>query len=88
MNTDAIIESLLFVSGDGLAVSTISEILEISEKEVAKAIENLKKYYIENNRGIEITEYDGYVQLKTTEENFLYVSKLAESKRKQETGTI
>ena len=83
MNIDTIIESLLFVSGDSLAVSQIAEILEISDDEVAKAVDKLKNYYIKNKRGIEITEYDGYVQLKTTEDNFLYVSKLAESKRKQ-----
>ena len=83
MNIDTIIESLLFVSGDGLAVSHIAEILEIPENEVQAAVEKLKKYYIKNNRGIELAEYDGYIQLKTTEDNFLYVSKLAESKRKQ-----
>jgi len=83
MNIETIIESLLFVSGDGLAISHIAEILESSEEEIISSVNNLKDYYIKNNRGIEIVEYDGYVQLKTTEENFLYVSKLAESKRKQ-----
>lgn len=34
MNIDAVIESLLFVAGDGLAISHISEILEIDEDEV------------------------------------------------------
>lgn len=83
MNIDAVIESLLFVSGDGLALSHIAEILEISENETREYVDRLKEYYKKNNRGIEIVEYDGYIQLKTPEDNFIYVTKLAESKRKQ-----
>lgn len=83
MNIDAVIESLLFVSGDGLSISHIAEILEISESEVKCAVDKLKDFYKSQNRGLEITEYDGYIQLKTPEENFIYVTKLAESKRKQ-----
>ncbi len=83
MNIDAVIESLLFVAGDGLAVSHIAEILEIDEDEVRVNVDKLKAFYKENNRGLEIVEYDGFIQLKTPEEHFIYVTKLAESKRKQ-----
>lgn len=83
MNIDAVIESLLFVAGDGLAISHIAEILEIDENEVKVHVDKLKAFYKENNRGLEIVEYDGFVQLKTPEEHFIYVTKLAESKRKQ-----
>ncbi|MBO5734348.1 MAG: SMC-Scp complex subunit ScpB [Clostridia bacterium] len=83
MNIDAVIESLLFVSGDGLAISQIAEILEITEEETKKQVDKLKVFYKDNKRGIEIVEYDGYIQLKTPGDNFLYVTKLAESKRKQ-----
>ena len=83
MNIDAVIESLLFVSGDGIEISHIAEILEISESDVRKHVEELKSFYKENKRGLEICEYDGYIQLKTPEENFIYVTRLAESKRKQ-----
>jgi len=83
MNIDAVIESLLFVSGDGLAISHIAEILELSDDEIRKSVDKLKDFYKSNNRGLEIAEYDGYIQLKTPEENFIYVTKLAESKRKQ-----
>ncbi len=83
MNIDAVIESLLFVSGDGLALSHIAEILELTEEETREYVDKLKSYYKEQKRGIEIVEYDGYIQLKTPEDSFLYVTKLAESKRKQ-----
>lgn len=83
MNISSVLESLLFVSGDGVTVSQLSEILEISEDEVRAQIEMLKNYYSEHGRGITVAMYDEYVQLKTVEENFPYVSKLAEAKKKQ-----
>ncbi len=83
MNIDAVIESLLFVSGDGLAISHIADILEISESDVRENVDKLSAFYKANERGITIVEYDGYIQLKTPEENFLYVTRLAETKRKQ-----
>lgn len=83
MNIDTVIESLLFVSGDGLALSSIAEILEITEEEARVQVDKLKNFYTKQKRGIEIVEYDGYIQLKTPEDNFLYVAKLAEAKRKQ-----
>ena len=83
MNIDAVIESLLFISGDGLSISHIAEILELPEDEIKKNVDKLKEFYKSNARGLEIAEYDGYIQLKTPEENFIHVAKLAESKRKQ-----
>lgn len=83
MNTSAILESLLFVSGDGITISQLAEILELTSKEICAEVEALKQYYEENNRGITVVQYDEYVQLKTVDANFNYVSKLAETKRKQ-----
>lgn len=82
MNISSVLESLLFVAGDGITVSQLAEILEISEKEVVSAADKLKSYYEEEKRGITLVRYDEYVQLKTVEENFTYVNRLAESKRK------
>jgi len=83
MNISSVLESLLFVSGDGVTRSQLSEILEITEKEVDEQIELLKESYRVQDRGITVAEYDEYVQLKTVEENFGFVTKLAESKKKQ-----
>lgn len=83
MNISSVLESLLFVSGDGVTKSQLSEILEISEKEVNEQIKLLKDLYQSQERGITIAEYDEYVQLKTVEANFSYVTKLAEAKKKQ-----
>ncbi len=82
MSISSILESLLFVSGDGITISQLSEVLEISEKEVMTEIEGLKNYYKINERGLTVVMYDDYAQLKTVSENFDFVNKLAESKRK------
>ena len=82
MNISAVLESLLFVAGDGIAISQLAEILELSEEEVLAQTEALKSFYESNGRGITVVTYDNCVQLKTTEENFVYVNKLAESKKK------
>ncbi len=83
MNISSVLESLLFVSGDGITRSQLSEILEIPEEEIQTHIDALRDFYKAQNRGITVVEYDEYVQLKTIEENFSYVTKLAESKKKQ-----
>lgn len=82
MNISSVLESLLFVSGDGVTISQLAEILEIPADEVLLQIKELKKFYEANGRGITVVMYDEYVQLKTVEENFTYVNRLAESKKK------
>lgn len=83
MNISSVLESLLFVSGDGITKSQLSEILEIPEKELQLHIDALKDACKIQGRGITVSEYDDYVQLKTIEDNFSYIAKLSESKKKQ-----
>lgn len=82
MNISSVLESLLFVSGDGVTISQLAEILELSADDVLGQIAELKTFYETNRRGITVVQYDEYVQLKTVEENFIYVNRLAESKKK------
>lgn len=82
MNISSILESLLFVSGDGITIAQLSEILECSKNDILSHIDSLKKFYEVNKRGITVVQYGEYVQLKTAEDNFPFVNKLAESKRK------
>lgn len=80
---DAIIESILFAAGDSISKSQLAEILEISEKKVEDEVEKLKKFYKENERGFKIIEIEDEYQLCTTEENFKYIQKIKEPKRRQ-----
>lgn len=60
-NLENILEGLLFVSGDGLDKSYISEKLEIDKKELDKAINILKEKYKECC-GIHLIEYKNSIQ--------------------------
>jgi len=85
MNFDAcsLLESLLFAAGDSVPKSQLAEILEISEKEVEKQIEKLRKFYKDNGRGFKIIEIEDEYQLCTVEENFRYIQSIKEPKRRQ-----
>ena len=60
-NLEKIIEGILFVSGDGVSFDDIADKLEISKKDVTKAIDNLKEEY--KNKGINIVLYKGKAQM-------------------------
>lgn len=73
INLKEIILSVLFVAGDGIEKSFISEKLEVNEKEVEKAIKELKEEYI-GEKGIHIIEYKNKVQLASNPSYAEYIS--------------
>ena len=58
---DEILESLLFVSGDGISISEIVNLLELQNSEVKQSITRLKKKY-SGKCGIHLLNYNGKVQ--------------------------
>ncbi len=62
LNLKEVVLSILFVAGDGIEKDFIAEKLEVSNKELDKAIAELKKEYAED-KGIHIIEYKNKVQL-------------------------
>ncbi|KIL48109.1 SMC-Scp complex subunit ScpB [Jeotgalibacillus campisalis] len=78
---DAVIESLLFAAGDeGLSISQLSAVLDISMQEAEITINRLKESYADQkNRGIHIVELAGAFQLATKREMTPYIKKLVES---------
>jgi len=75
MNLKNVVLSILFVSGDGIEKSFIAEKLEVSEKEVDKAIEELKKEYTGEN-GIHVITYKNKVQLSSNPNFAEYISQV------------
>lgn len=59
---DNVLEALLFVSGDGLKVSDICEILELQKSEVTAAVKRLQKRF-GGKSGIHLISYNGKIQL-------------------------
>ena len=63
-----IIESILFVSGTQVAISDIADKLEVSEKEILSAYEELKKKYSEES-GIHILKFNKKLQFCSNPKN-------------------
>ena len=72
-NLKEIVFSILFVSGDGIEKPFLAEKLEISEKELNKVIEDLKKEY-SGDKGVCIIEYKNKVQLASNPHYATYIS--------------
>lgn len=70
-----IVLSILFVAGDGLEKSVILEKLAISEKELDKVLEELKKEYA-GERGIHVITFKNKVQLASNPTFADYISEV------------
>ncbi len=63
-----IIEAILFVAGEGVQFFDIADKLEVTEKEVKKAVEALQKRYEEQKSGIKVITYNNKAQLSTNQD--------------------
>lgn len=80
MNKPAILEGLLFVVGDdGLTLEQVMDVLNISLNETKELINELKKAYEDDNRGITINYLGNSFKLTTKEEHREYYQKLIEN---------
>ncbi|MBQ9181749.1 MAG: SMC-Scp complex subunit ScpB [Bacilli bacterium] len=70
MNKKAILEGLLFVSGDeGISFKNLKEILSIDETELKKLIEDLSMEYDKEDRGIKLENFGNNLKLTTKKEH-------------------
>lgn len=76
----SIIEGLLFLAGDeGLSLKQLTEVLEQRSEVVRDALEELKRSYSKEGRGLQILEIAGSYQLATLPEHAPYFERLAYS---------
>jgi len=81
-NEQAIVEALLYVSGeDGVTLEQLTEVLNMPEEHVLGVIENLKKALQNEARGLMITEVAGRYQLVTKKEMATYIERLIKAPR-------
>ncbi len=59
-----IIEAILFASGKAVAIADIAEKLQVTEREIAKALEGLREKY-SGEAGIKLLEFNKKLQLAT-----------------------
>ena len=79
MNKKAILEGILFVSGDdGVSINQIKEVLEIEDDEVDKLIKELTDDYSKDDRGITLAYLGNRYKLTTKKEHKDYYKKLVE----------
>lgn len=80
MNKMAVLEGLLFVVGeDGLTISQMMDILDISNEEAKELISHLKEKYEKDDSGIRINFLGNTFKLTTKKEHREYFQKLIEN---------
>jgi len=88
-NDEAIVEAILFASGEPVALKRISEIIKQSEKVTEVLISNLKSRYEAENRGFQIAQIEKSYQMSTNPKYFEYVEMLLKTpQKKQLTQTL
>lgn len=81
--SEAIIESILFVSGDPIKIKDIAKVLNKDELSTKKIVKNLAKKYEISKRGIKIIEVNDSFQLATNPDYFSYIEKIYEVPQKK-----
>lgn len=79
---ESIIESILFAAGREVKIEEIVLVLELSKEEVVSIIENMRKKFIDENRGIEIIKVNEAYQMSTKKENYEYVYPVLDNRSK------
>ena len=72
INLKEVVLSVLFVAGDGVEKDFIAEKLDVSRKELDKAISSLKEEF-SGDKGIHIIEYKNKVQLASNPDYASYI---------------
>ena len=79
MNLVAVLEGLLFVSGeDGLSIEKAMSLLEVEEKELMKLLKELEDTYNSESRGLRLDFLGKTIKLTTKKEHKEYYTKLLE----------
>ncbi len=79
MNLEAVLEGLLFVSGeDGLSKDKMMDILEVSSDEIDSLLKKLTYNYSSDNRGFTIKKFGNEYKLVTKKEHAEYYKKLVD----------
>ncbi|HBO16754.1 MAG: Segregation and condensation protein B [Candidatus Moranbacteria bacterium GW2011_GWE2_35_2-] len=86
MNLKSIIESILFVSGEPLAVSKICKITKQEKEKIENVLVELVKEYSEEKRGIGIIRKEESVQMVSNPENSEFVEGLVKSELQESLG--
>ena len=77
----AVIEGVLFATGDAVSVEKLMEVAECEKDDILKAADELGKDYESADRGIALVKLEDKLQLCTKTELYPYLQKIAKNKR-------
>ncbi len=77
------IEAILFVAGDAVEIKDIAQALEITEMEAMNAVEELRREYDGERRGIRVSRYGDHLKFETRAEYAPYVERLLQPVQRQ-----
>ncbi len=79
MNLKAVLEGLLFVSGDeGMTLDDLSNLMDISKDRITSLISELEKDYSNDDRGIQLKKFGKVYKLVTKKEHSDYYKKIVQ----------
>ncbi len=79
----AILEGILFATGEAVSIKRLSEVLDMSEKEIDTLMEEMaEEYEHSDHRGIQLTRLEDSWQLCTKREYYDYIHRLREKSRR------
>ncbi len=73
------IEGILFAMGESVPIKDIAQALEEEENTIKEIIDEMKVYYASKERGIQIVSLEGNVQLRTKDEYYDDLIKIAQA---------
>jgi len=80
---EAIIEAVLFTVGNSVELRQLAQALDQSETIAVRVVENLKKRYERETRGMQIIELDGAYQMSTRAVYYENLIRVAKAPKKQ-----
>ena len=78
-----IVEAMLFIAGEPVAVADLARALEIAPFQVQEALDQMERTIAEQNRGIVLKRFGEHVQLSTRREFAPFIEKLLQPVQKQ-----
>lgn len=79
----AVIESILFVSGEPVSLTRLADVAEVSKEDVGKAIDMLDETYANNGRGLMLIGKDEKALLATRPDYASFVERFVKSEREE-----
>ena len=83
MEIEQIIEAVLYVAGEPVALRDLARALEQDDAQILSAVRRLEAYYDDNMRGLRLKRFGGHIQLATRAEYAPYIERLLQPVQKQ-----